>query len=116
MTLRRAIASDWTRSVQLFHAFVARLSPSAFVAIVETSLVSLSLGLYLSFQEVTEGFRWFLLPSALVAVAFSLFLLFFRSRRREKLEGTHTTPFLWTARGAPGRGGPAREHEHHRLS
>jgi hypothetical protein len=88
---RQTKPSSSSGNLRYFHAFVDRLSPSAFVAVLESSLMSITLGLYLSFQEVTEGFRVFLLPSAFWQVIFSLFLIFSRSRRREKLAETHRT-------------------------
>jgi hypothetical protein len=85
----RPKASSWTKGLEQAHTFVDRLSASAFVAVVETSLVSMLLGLYLSLHPTTEGFRFFLLPAALVQAIFSSFLIFSKSRQRRTREATH---------------------------
>ena len=75
--------SGWTRDLQRFRAFVGRLPSSSFVALVEVSLITVILGLYLFFHQATNQFRArpLLLLFALVHVVFGFSLIFLRSFR-----------------------------------
>lgn len=84
-------ASTWAKDLQPFHAFVDRLSTPAFVAVVETSIVSIVYGFYLSFHPITESYRIIFWPSAFIQLGVGSFLLTSRMGRRKKLDEPHKT-------------------------
>ena len=82
--------SIWSRGLEQIRGFVHRLPRSAFVAFIEVAVVSLSLGVYLSFQETTEHLRSFLLVNALLTLAVLTLLLLLRGHRPTKTEQSQT--------------------------